>query len=161
MNAASRPQDVKLTPSAVLLLAIDSVPGSMPRARWASQILLEHLAKTAADDSALAPALRWFVGPGGAASARRTQQALLDLALAGALIPGPAHEPAAWVVDAGRGANLGNLRRSLGREDRRAFEVAAQMTKARLVAWSKTAAAAAQPRSSTTTSDVTLRQAVL
>lgn len=152
-------EPVSLTTPAVLLLAADSMPEPMPYPRWVTRVLVEQVA-AAARPGPLLLALARLVHPSGAADAGRVDETVLGLARTGALVPVEGQSGLVWVVQPELRDALAVLERVLSKGDRRALTRGAQRTHARAVAWSNTAAAAADRRASTVTSADTRCHAV-
>lgn len=152
-------EPVGLATTAVVLLAVSAMPEPLPYPRWLTRVLVEQVAAEARPGPLLL-ALGRLTRPSGAADAARVDETVLGLALTGALRPTQGGSGLVWLVEPALHQGLATLAQALSKADRRALARGAQRTQARAVAWSKTAAAAADRTVSTVTSGDTRCHAV-
>jgi hypothetical protein len=146
------------TPAGLLAAAAAGLLRGLPRSAWAADVLAEqaHKALRGVDGPAARAAAR-LVRPGGAADRAAVRAAVDAMVLAGLAVPTGLGRTASLAVPSD-GAPAAALPLTLA--EHHALARASQRAEAIFVAWSNTAAAAADRRAGTTVSGTTRRHTV-
>src|SRR5258707_13550561 len=144
-----------VTPSAVILLGIDSAVGQaemngngFSRKSWVTEVLIERLPANLTNGAA-AQTLRKLWTSGTGVTPASANAIINQLVLSGLLEPRGLHATASWHVNSSRREEVDALWVALSATDRGAIQRAAQEAVAMSVAWSKKLNAATTSREGT------------